>query len=78
MLVAILIALGLLALHFLASWAEDRGWIYYRRRQGGSGALGNAVLEVQAMLEPSTRHVVEERQEHPGEGEESGDPPPNP
>lgn len=79
MLIAILIALGLVALHLLASWAEARGWIYYRRRRrGGSGALGNALLEVQAMLEPSTRHVVEERQEHPGEGEESGDPPPNP
>lgn len=63
------------ALHRLALWAESRGWIYYLRRQGSSGAMGNALLEVQALLEPSTRHVLEERQEEHVEEAESGDPP---
>ncbi len=75
MVAAILIILGLVAAHLLAGWAEDRGWIHYRRRRGGSGALGNAVLEVQAMLEPATRHVIEERLEEREEADASGDPP---
>jgi hypothetical protein len=67
-----LAALG--ALHRAALWAEARGLIYYRRR-GTSGALGNALLEVQAILEPSKRHVIEERVRDPAEDAESGDPP---
>jgi hypothetical protein len=47
--------------HRLALWAEDRGFLYYRRRRGSSGALANAFLEVQAIVEPARRHVVEER-----------------
>jgi hypothetical protein len=67
-----LVALG--ALHRAALWAEARGLIHYRRR-GASGALGNALLEVQAILEPSKRHVIEERLRDPAEDAESGDPP---
>ncbi len=67
-----LVALG--ALHRAALWAEARGLIHYRRR-GTSGSLGNAMLEVQAILEPSKRHVIEERVRDPAEDAESGDPP---
>ncbi|HEY1911319.1 MAG TPA: hypothetical protein VGG73_10380 [Vicinamibacterales bacterium] len=49
----------LFGLHRLALWMEDRGWIYYRRKHGSSGSLGSACLEVQAMLEPSKKHVIE-------------------
>jgi len=66
------VALG--ALHRAALWAEARGLIHYRRR-GTSGSLGNAMLEVQAILEPSKRHVIEERVRDPAEDAESGDPP---
>jgi hypothetical protein len=38
---------------------EDRGVIYYRRRHGTSASLGNAFFEVQALLEPDERHIVE-------------------
>ena len=67
-----LVALG--ALHRVALWAEARGLIHYRRR-GTSGALGNALLELQAILEPSKRHVIEERLRDPADDAESGDPP---
>jgi hypothetical protein len=67
-----LAALG--ALHRAALWAEARGLIHYRRR-GTSGALGNALLELQAILEPSKRYVIEERLRSPAEDAESGDPP---
>jgi hypothetical protein len=60
-------------LHRLALWMESRGWIYYRRR-GSSGSLGNAVLEVHAMLEPDRRHLVEVQQAEPTESAESAEP----
>jgi hypothetical protein len=62
-------------LHRLALWAEARGFLYYRRRRGSSGTLGNALLEVQAIFEPARRHVVEERVQQRREGAETGDPP---
>ena len=65
---------ALVALHRAALWAEARCHIHYRRR-GTSGSLGNAMLEVQAILEPSKRHVIEERVRDPAEDAESGDAP---
>ena len=41
----------------------------------GGGTLGNAFLEVQAIIEPSKRYVLEERLEDEHETQESGDPP---
>jgi hypothetical protein len=57
--VAVLAALG--CLHLLASWAEDQGWIYYRKGRGRSSALSNAMLSVQAAFHPAGEHVIEER-----------------
>lgn len=76
---ALAVLLGLVvlgALHRAALWAEGRGFIHYRRR-GSSGALGSALLELQSIVEPSKRHVVEQRQREPAEAAESGDPPPS-
>ena len=61
-------------LHRLALWAERRGFIYYRRGHGRAG-LPRAVLEVQALLEPQKRHVLEEKAREPVEDARSGDPP---
>jgi hypothetical protein len=62
-------------LHRLALWMEARGWISYRKKHGSSGGLGTAFLEVQSLLEPSTRHVLELRRNEDFEDEDSGDPP---
>jgi hypothetical protein len=67
--------LALFALDRLALWMESRGWIYYRRRKPQSSALGNAFLQVQALIEPDTKHLLEARQEDVCEADESGDPP---
>jgi hypothetical protein len=61
--------------HRLAVWAEGRGYIHYRRGRGSSGSVGSAFLEVQALLEPSRRHVLEARVREDVEDEQSGDPP---
>jgi hypothetical protein len=73
----VLLALGLLAaLLWLADRgllkAEERGWIYYRKKSGHSDRLGQAFLDLHSMLEPGNRHVLEEKRreesEKPGEG----------
>jgi hypothetical protein len=54
----------LLLLHLLASWAEKKGWIYYRRG-GGKGrgvALSNALAEFEALLNPAAEHRIVEEQ----------------
>lgn len=68
-------AAGLILLDRLLLALERRGWIYWRRSRGSSGSLGNAMLDVQKILEPSKRHVVEERRRSPDERPEDGDPP---
>lgn len=75
--VLLLLALGglvLLGLHRLAVWAEERGWVYYRHRRPSRSALGRAFLEVQSMLEPEKRALLEACEEQPEEPG-SGDPP---
>jgi len=71
----IIVVGGLYSLHRLALWAEGRGWVYYRKQQGSSGALGNALLEAQTVLEPSKRHIFEERVKKGPAIQESGDKP---
>ena len=66
---------GFYCLHRIGLWAERRGWIYYRKKHGGSGAIGNAFLEIQAIIEPSKRYVLEERTKDDSETQEAGDPP---
>lgn len=68
---AIVIAI-LYPLHLLATWAEKRGWIYYRKKHG-SVTVGSAFLEIQALMEPSKRHVLEQRRRDDFDDQESGD-----
>jgi hypothetical protein len=75
LLAAVLVCGGICLLHRLALWAEGRGWIYYLRRRPSRSALGNAFLEVQAIVEPGKRVLLEARQQEPLDGDESGAPP---
>jgi hypothetical protein len=69
----IALAVGILyPLHLLAMWAEKRGWIYYRKKHG-SVTVGSAFLEIQALMEPSKRHVLEQRRRDDFDNQESGD-----
>jgi len=72
---AIFAAAGLLyVLHRVALWAEGRGWIYYLNRKPSSSALGNAFLEIQSLIEPEKRPLVEARKEEAVEENEWGEP----
>ena len=73
---ALLAVVGLLyALHRVALWAEGRGWVYYLNRKPSSSTLGNAFLEIQSLIEPERRPLVEARKEEAVEEDEQGDPP---
>lgn len=71
----IVIAAALYALHRLALWAESRGWIYYMKSRGYSTRAGSAMLEVQQLLEPSKKHVIEMKHDQRGVQDHQGDPP---
>lgn len=72
------VMIGLWALHRLALWAEARGWIYYMRRKASPGTRASAFLEVQSLLDPASKHVIESRLEDRSEEDESGEPPRRP
>lgn len=60
----ILLVIAVLAmLHFLAIWAENRGWIYYRKGYRRHGSAGAAARELQAVFHPSMEHTMEEHKE---------------
>lgn len=61
-LVSLLCILAIVCLDRLLLRLEQRGWIYYRKRQASPGGLGRAFIAVQSMLEPGAKHVLEYRQ----------------
>lgn len=60
--VILLIFFGLYLVNKICLWAEDRGYLYYRRKKPEGGAMGSALLELQGMLNPSARHIIEMKQ----------------
>jgi len=64
-------------LHRFLSYAEDRGWIYYRRKRGSYGGLG-VTSNFLNMYDPSRRHMQEAVREGEWKRDEDddGDQPP--
>jgi hypothetical protein len=71
--IAVSIILGGMLLHLLALWLERRGWLYYKHTRPSRTALGNAFLQVQSLLEPDRKHLVELRKDEKRDVMESGD-----
>jgi len=69
----ILIVGLILGLDRFLLFAERRGWIYYRKKKPSSSALGNACLEIQQILEPSKKYVVQIKKEEKRDQQEAGD-----
>lgn len=71
--VVLWVAGGIAVLLRLLLYAEVRGRIYYRRKKPTSSAPGNACLEVQQLLEPSKKYVVQIKKDERREQQEAGD-----
>ena len=71
------VVVGLVALALVLDramlWAEKRGWVYWRRNKASSSSLGSAMLEVQSILEPDKKHVVEEQARQRSDIDQAGD-----
>lgn len=71
-----LIVPALYGLHRFLSYAEERGWIYYRRKRGSYGGLG-VTSNFLNMYDPSRKHlqqVVREGEWKRDEDDDGDDP----
>ena len=57
-LIAVAVPALLWGLHRFLSYAEDRGWVYYRKKRGSYGGLG-VTSNFLNMYDPSRRHLQE-------------------
>lgn len=72
----LVIAAALFILDRLLLGMERRGWVYWRKTKRSTGpGMGNALLEMQTLVDPGARHVLEVRREVQKDSPESGDPP---
>lgn len=54
-------------------WAENHGWVHWRRNKASRSSLGSAMLELQSILEPDKQHVIEERARQRGDIQQAAD-----
>lgn len=56
-----------------ALWAEDRGWIYWRKKRAQTGAISSALISLDAVTNPAAQHVVEAKEAKKLEERDNGD-----
>lgn len=61
-LIVIAVCLGFYFFDKVCLWLESKGWLYYRNKKAESGIIGRALLEFHSFLNPSTKHVIEVKQ----------------
>lgn len=75
MAILIVVTLGIAALtvHLILTWAERRGWVYYRSKDRPTAPPLGLIEEI---YRPSMTHVIEERSEAEARADqaESGEP----
>ncbi len=76
---AVLLLGGLVALiaafRAIYGFAARRGWVQREDYRPSTTAMGNAMLSVQSILEPSKKHVLEQKTTRKRQDDRSGDPP---
>ena len=70
--------IAIYAAHRISCWAEDRGYIYYRKKSGRGGMAASALLEVHSMMEPTKKHVLHVTREQEDDQQDDSDGPPKP
>ena len=68
----VLSAVGVWLLHRLLTDAEDRGWIYYRKKRGSYGGL-HVTTNFLNMYDPSRKHLQQVSREAEWKREEDDD-----
>jgi hypothetical protein len=73
----VIVAVSLWGLHRGLTYAEERGWIYYRKKRGSYGGLG-VTSNFLNMYDPSRKHLQEvvREVEWKREEDDDGDGPP--
>jgi putative acetyltransferase len=67
------ILLGLYLLDQAGLWAEQRGWLYWRKKKASGNALGSTTLELQNIFESGkARHVIEAKEDAKMEAPDPG------
>jgi len=69
------VAVALVVFDRLLLAAEERGWIYYRKKNASPGTRASAALEIQALLEPGRTYTIEAVHREESEKDDSGEPP---
>lgn len=72
LLIGAIVVVVLWGLHRFLSYAEDRGWIYYRKKRGSYGGLG-VTSNFLNMYDPSRKHLQEVVREAEWKREEADD-----
>ena len=61
--IAALIGVILFICDQIGLWMERKGWVYWRHKKPSTrGGIGNSLQELNAILNPSVRHVIEVKQ----------------
>ena len=68
-------AVALFFIDRVALWAEQRGWIYWRRKKAQTGAMSSILMEMDIITNPSAQHVVIAKDAKKLEERENDDPP---
>ena len=61
--VAVALVVGVFLFDRIMLWMEARGWVYWRMTQPNRSGAGSAFLELQSMLEPDRKYVLEARRQ---------------
>jgi hypothetical protein len=73
-LIGVAVVVGLYGVHKLATYADRKGWIYYRTK-APAGAGSRAIMRATAVFDPTIEHVIEEVASDRLVVDESGEPP---
>lgn len=70
----LLVPPGIWLLDRLLLWMEWRGWIFYRMSRPDSRSVGPAFLEIDALLQPQKRHILEQKVQQKQQEDDEGGP----
>lgn len=78
LLLLLLCGIDIFLFHKLFLWLESKELLYYRHKKPKSGIIGDTLQELNAMLQPSARHLIEMKQKEVGIKRSSSDVPGEP